>query len=885
MNNIQKSFKQKSQLRKMADGGAVRPTPGALGWGMARNAGQALQSQKSRTDAAIEAAENGMPPPAAPAPAPAAPKPTGLRAMLGLADGGSPRWLLGNGVLGAAGDALQNNFRNVDNAVDSAVNGAPTAAPAGIGGRSGIRDGAIPPAAMLAAQRRGLANGGMVDPDGDGDIGADMDGDGDGMQRGNAAQLEKGHGGKVKGPGGPRADQVGPVALSSAEYVLPSDTVQALGGPEQLDKIRDATHDFSSSGKLARGLRGYADGGPIPPKPQYGLKPGSIPNVDLNLGANATPPETYGMPETPSTKGYTVRSYAPRSAPYPSAAGIDVQPATFDDFAKAGGTQNIDVKAPGPSNADIDASIRSGKMPMTADQQAADLRTRINSATGAGPKPAASVTSAGEAAPDVAKMGRLRGLANGTLAKLGAAAVTGQAIHDSMADDSTARYAKRFGVSEPTGDGSIGDMAKFALLRAGGFASDLGNRLTGGLAGEFYQDHPNADPSTAKAATPTSAPAPAASAASASPQTHNMDPVQPGSARSNQLENLGVPVADQNKAPLPDAGRGGALRGQKPGTVVNMGEYGNGSNIYGTANGKGRVNSFAGVGNPNAPRWEDTPDYQAAVGRANKDKADLAHLEGNDLDGRFNKAENALRDAYAGTGEFGQIGLAKRLAALQGVREQAIAAQNTNETERERNAINSDLARSRLRYEMGNSSARLRLDMAKYLDEKNTKAQETGAKWVNDAAESRFGKGTPEAEGFKSYLQSAPAELTGGLMSQRAEDRARAFEDLFARYQQGGSINADQSGLWGTQSSEYDPVKQVRPVHLIDDVVNGGMGVTSALGAKLRGLYGGDDRVAVTDSGRAGAVRPMGHDIRNERTLRDQVAGAKERARLREPNQ
>lgn len=93
-----------------------------------------------------------------------------------------------------------------------------------------------------------------------------------------------------------------------------------------------------------------------------------------------------------------------------------------------------------------------------------------------------------------AQAGRV--LANPTLQRI--ASVAGKAfsgaagagaVADSMEDDSTARYAQRFGVSEPTGDGSAGDIAKFAGLRALGFASDLGNRLTGGLAGRFYEDN------------------------------------------------------------------------------------------------------------------------------------------------------------------------------------------------------------------------------------------------------------------------------------------------------------------------------------------------------------------------------------------------------------
>lgn len=71
------------------------------------------------------------------------------------------------------------------------------------------------------------------------------------------------------------------------------------------------------------------------------------------------------------------------------------------------------------------------------------------------------------------------------------AAVPG--IVNAMEDDSTARYAERFGVSEPTGDGSLGDIAKFTGLRAGGFATDLGSTLTGGLADLLYRDKQRVD--------------------------------------------------------------------------------------------------------------------------------------------------------------------------------------------------------------------------------------------------------------------------------------------------------------------------------------------------------------------------------------------------------
>lgn len=97
-------------------------------------------------------------------------------------------------------------------------------------------------------------------------------------------------------------------------------------------------------------------------------------------------------------------------------------------------------------------------------------------------------------------VGRLIGKAAGPLA-------AAPAVYDAMAPDSTARYAKRFGVSEPTGDGSVGDIAKFAGLRAGGFASDLGNAMTMGLAGKLYADNqPGAMPTPTQPNVPAAPP-------------------------------------------------------------------------------------------------------------------------------------------------------------------------------------------------------------------------------------------------------------------------------------------------------------------------------------------------------------------------------------------
>lgn len=93
------------------------------------------------------------------------------------------------------------------------------------------------------------------------------------------------------------------------------------------------------------------------------------------------------------------------------------------------------------------------------------------------------------------KLSQFGSKAANVLGSVAAGATMLNATRGSMEADSTARYAKRFGMNEPTGDGSAGDIAKFAALRTLGYASDLGNDLTFGLAGKYlYQDKPGAQP-------------------------------------------------------------------------------------------------------------------------------------------------------------------------------------------------------------------------------------------------------------------------------------------------------------------------------------------------------------------------------------------------------
>lgn len=141
--------------------------------------------------------------------------------------------------------------------------------------------------------------------------------------------------------------------------------------------------------------------------------------------------------------------------------------------------EHIEIKSPERLRAEraaaVDASVRKGQRPPSMAKPAGYTPTldRVSQQMQARAK-----------VPKTSIVGGAARLAAPILA-------TGASINDATQEYSTARYAQRFGVSEPTGDGSVGDMAKFAALRAGGFASDLGNNLTLGAAGNFYRDKPD----------------------------------------------------------------------------------------------------------------------------------------------------------------------------------------------------------------------------------------------------------------------------------------------------------------------------------------------------------------------------------------------------------
>jgi hypothetical protein len=113
--------------------------------------------------------------------------------------------------------------------------------------------------------------------------------------------------GRVEGPGGPREDKI-PAMYSDGEYVLPAKTVDALGGPERLDKIVAQTNDgIAPHGAKQRGSLRMATGGDdeFDPANPYNrprtLRPNPLlsPQGDGSLTAN---PGAYASPEAAAAR-------------------------------------------------------------------------------------------------------------------------------------------------------------------------------------------------------------------------------------------------------------------------------------------------------------------------------------------------------------------------------------------------------------------------------------------------------------------------------------------------------------------------------------------------------------------------------------------------------
>lgn len=612
MNNIQKAFKTKSKLRGMADGGQVDPH--VLGTGMAQRAGAALQGRRAQLDAAIDAASGAPPPRPAPTPVTAAPakKPeekSALRTFFGLADGGQIFKDTVGGITTftdarAAAPTAKAYTPGQGGGTFSVISTGPSQAaastPAPLGKPSSPLATAVTPSSTptlgseldaaigrtqgVTSPQSPAAGVGTSTPQGRTTFNSmsqaaaanaaqmqDM-----GVQAGQAAlaaarpaelpavgtddmappEIELADGGKVRGKGGPTDDKVGPVMLSDGEYVLPADTVEIVGR-DKLDALRLATHDFvdeDNKPKVSR-LRKMANGGP------FYVDPEGVASRQLPPGRAVAPYQPLPAPST---------AMAPRAP--------QVIDAEFRNVSGAAGAAN----------------------PATTSS----LRTALNSGGG-----------------------RVGGFVRGALpvAAIGGVVDSFADVNSGYRDKLNESIGATGPVSSVAGDaarvmGNVGDAITFGL--AGRLGRGLSSLTNGGGFGEGFMSESDRDkynreqmqrvmgqqaPAAAgQPSRPTelpgmsNVPADVRTSSAGMPAT----PVQPQSYQSRRLAEMGVPVDQQNLAPVTDDTRRSLLREGTgtPGQYVNLGSYGGDANIYGTASKPGgRIDSFTGVGASSRP--------------------------------------------------------------------------------------------------------------------------------------------------------------------------------------------------------------------------------------------------------------------------------------------
>lgn len=715
--------------------------------------------------------------------------------LRGMADGGQvdPR-VLGTGMAQRAGSALQGRRAQLDAAIDAASGAPPpprpaptpvTAAPAkkpeeksvlrsffGLadGGSSAdvdrimnSRDMSIfTPQEMKTFNAMGQAA--MADAAQMQDVG---------VQAGQAAlaaarpaelpavgtddmappEIELADGGKVKGKGGPTDDKVGPVALSDGEYVLPADTVEIVGR-DKLDALRLATHDFvdDSNKPKVSGLRKMANGGP------FYVDPEGVASRQLPPGRAVAPYQPLPAPST---------AMAPRAP--------QVIDAEFRNVSGAAGAAN----------------------PATTSS----LRTALNSGGG-----------------------RVGGFVRGALP----VAAIGGAV-DSFADVNSG-YRDKFNesigatgpVSSVAGDaarvmGNVGDAITFGL--AGRLGRGLSSLTNGGGFGEGFMSESDRDkynreqmqrvmgqqaPAAAgQPSRPTelpgmsNVPADVRTSSAGMPAT----PVQPQSYQSRRLAEMGVPVDQQNLAPVTDDTRRSLLREGTgtPGQYVNLGSYGGDANIYGTASKPGgRIDSFTGVGASSRPGGGPQEDpimgeirsalrglTDGAGNRGGGGGASIGSGNASEINARYDKLASQLSGMY---GPKGQGNLARRLLELEQSRSGALDADARNQSALRGQDMSASTAANSANMQARMQALQTLGTMANQRSTQSAQAQAAQLKALQDAqTAARQG----EEKGFERYTSAIGSMFVGPDGKPDAAEQER-----FTSFLQGSDPKVAGLGSW-----------------------------------------------------------------------------------------
>jgi len=750
--------------------------------------------------------------------------------LRGMADGGQvgPR-VLGSGMTQRAGSALQGRRAQLDAAIDAASGAPPrpaptvpvTAAPAkkpeeksALRSFFGLADGGSPadvdrimnsrdtsiftPQEMKTFNAMGQAA--MADAAQMQDVG---------VQAGQAAlaaarpadlpavgtddtappEIELADGGKVKGKGGPTDDKVGPVALSDGEYVLPADTVEIVGR-DKLDALRLATHDFvdDSNKPKVSGLRKMANGGPFYVDPE-------------GVASRQMPP------------GRAVAPYQP--PPAPSTAMVPRAPQVID--------------AAGAANPAATSS----------------LRTTINSGGG----------RAGNFARGALPVAAIGGVVNSF-------ADMGSGYRDKFNESVGATGP----VSSVAGDtarvlGNVGDAITFGLAgRLGRGLSNLtsGQSFTEGFMSESDRDKYNRErmqrvmgqqaPAAAPQPRPvelpgmSNVPADVRTSSAGMPAT----PVQPQSYQSRRLAEMGVPVDQQNLAPVTEDTRRSLLRegGGTPGQYVNLGSYGGDTNIYGTASKPGgRIDTFTGVGASARPGGG--PQEDPIMGEIRSALRSLTDGAGNrgggsgnarEINERYDKLASQLSSMY---GPKGQGNLARRLLELEQSRSGALDADARNQSALRGQDMQASTAANSasmqalqtlgtMANQRSTQSAQAQAAQLKALQDAQTAArqgEEKGFERYTSAIGSMFvgPDGKPDAaeqERFTSFLQASDPQAQKKFAAMSPQDQMVLLQNFKTLYDMQKARNATAESGGGAITNRADMPVDVREATWNDHVNN-----------------------------------------------------------------
>lgn len=442
----------------------------------------------------------------------------------------------------------------------------------------------------------------------------------------------------------------------------------------------------------------------------------------------------------------------------------------------------------------------------------------------------------------------LRGVANtvGKFAGPLAVATTGaQAIND-VASTDTEDYATRFGI-QPRNDGTIlGDLLPNIGLRTLGAASDLGNALTFGLAGNFFRD---------KQAPETAVP-------NAGPATPSVSDI---TKRAFEASRVGNGYAAN---PMDDKGNGLDGKPWSPQSdMLAKGEALRAGSIPGV---------FEGRGTQGERLFTDGRDYRgptvmgADIETYRKNTAALRDLQNfriKEMDGRTPEENLALRAQSVERDRFNAAA------------DQAVARLNPNtrsgragiaeiETARLRGMSDADKTKGNaLRDQLALSAdardnARLQLDLAKFgaeqqktvaagaaaTDKIATEKQAAGAKFFNDSVSQLFqttdadGKIVPNAvaqEQLKQFIMTSEPRFKDGKTSLYDLGPAEQSE-LLAKYvpmfrNQVLAMNKlqDQNDFGGFTSERYTGPMTFRAPTLADVFARGGIEATDYARAKV----------------------------------------------------